>query len=370
MTDDRWYNELSEEDREDLMEAAVVVRGDASVQAAGRKAAKLGRSEWCALTHLERMAILRKTNLTRLTTALASIQKRHLDRTTVIDELYKATVSTYVDMVLELDPNVLTFSSSPTLRRSGVRAELTSNRSGQTKTGFIPSHHLKMQGGHHPDSTETYPRGKYGKDHFPQIDEFPKSSMMPISDVAKEFAKRNTNLTLSTEEEIAWLYHRIRALLKRFIKTGANTKKYEASALGKAKHDRRRQKLPLARSMIPQENVDSRGGATPQTGTDRSRRSSSCPPHPAPRGEPSASTQASVTSKAPAEAGQKRTDDNLAEVSDDDHDAISRSSVGSRTALQRWLDTESSPDDDPDSVEEQDEKSECDMEVRSLVLRV
>jgi len=259
MTDQRWYNELSEAEREELIHDAAVAGGDASVQADGRKAAKLGKSEWRALPHPQRMAFLRKTNLTRLTAAHASIQNRALDRMTVIDEMYKATVSTYVDTVLELDPHVLGFSSSPTLRRSAVRAALTSNRKGQTKAAFNPKHHLMMQGGRHPDSTDRSPTGTYGKDHFPVIDEFPQGSTMTLSDVATEFAYRNTNLALNTEEEIAWLYHRIRALLKRFIQLPAASKKYEDSAHGKAV---RKQSRPLARSMMPQENVGSTGGAT------------------------------------------------------------------------------------------------------------
>jgi hypothetical protein len=236
--------------------------------------------------------------------------------------MYAATVSTYVEMVLELDPRILTSSSSSTLARRYVRAALTSNKQGRRKAEFNNEHHLKMQGGPSLHQPTSGPRtGRYGPSHFPLVAEFPKGHMS-LANVCKEFTECNPYIGGDEGEAIAWFYHRIRALLAKFIKTKENQDAYDTSELGQANRERARLKKPEAKSTAQKENVGSSRGTTLQTGEGSSKRSSSWSPCASRRGEPfspSSPPQTATSSKAPAPtvAKKKRTGPSVLEVSDD-----------------------------------------------------
>jgi hypothetical protein len=178
---------------------------------------------------------------------------------------------------MELNPTILTRSSSWAERRRVVRAVMTSNREGDSPYGaYIQADHVTMQGA--CDTAKDCGKGrkgKYGTKHFPGIDKFP-SGQLNMSDIAKEFGIGNTNATHNKVECIAWLYHRIRALRKKFITIPATKLRYYDSALGLAAHARR-EKARHTASTARKDNVGSSHRVTPSTDTGKRRRSSSSP---------------------------------------------------------------------------------------------
>jgi hypothetical protein len=173
--DDEGWEKLTQKERELFIHDAAVARGLLSVEEDGRKAAReAGELDWPSLTAEEKLAFLRISNRTRLHAASAGRDGAVIERKTAIDNMYQATLTMYVDMVMELNPTILTRSSSWAERRRGVRAVMTSKREGDSP----------------------------GTKHFPGIDKFP-SGQLNMSDIAKEFGIGNTNATHSKVECIA-----------------------------------------------------------------------------------------------------------------------------------------------------------------------
>jgi hypothetical protein len=279
MTDDIWYNQVTDEERETAIHDAMAARGAASVQAAGRRAARDAGCprDWPSLTAEEKLAFLRISNKARVLRASAAATATVLTRRTAIDEMLAATVTMYVDIVMELNPTILTRSTSCAERRGRIRDAMTSMRHGASRGTYVPADHLKMQGGCDKPG-RSRPKGKYGTQHFPGVDTFPRGALGLLT-VVKEFGVTNNNATHSVDEQIAWLYHRIRALRAKF-KTGPETyEKYNASASGKTRtaesNSARGDRRDTARE--DKENVGSSHSVTPSTSTSKRQRSSSAP---------------------------------------------------------------------------------------------
>jgi hypothetical protein len=175
---------------------------------------------------------------------------------------------------------------------------------------------------------------------------------MSLANVCKEFTECNPYIGGDEGEAIAWFYHRIRALLAKFIKTKENQDAYDTSELGQANRERARLKKPEAKSTAQKENVGSSRGTTLQTGEGSSKRSSSWSPCASRRGEPfspSSPPQTATSSKAPAPtvAKKKRTGPSVVEISDDVLEIS-----------------------DDSGVSEEEQRAECDsdMQVSPLVL--
>jgi len=125
-----------------------------------------------------------------------------------------------------------------------------------------------MQGG--CDAKGRNAKGKYGTKHFPGVDKFP-SGHLRMSQIAKEFGIANTKTTHSKEELIAWLYHRIRTIRKKFITDPQTGIRYEQSTLGLAgRATRDKPRLDTA-------NASHKEWLTTNTDTGKRRRSSSSP---------------------------------------------------------------------------------------------
>jgi len=154
-----------------------------------------------------------------------------------------------VETVMELNPNIITRSTSTAVQRLAIRTAMNSTRAQDAcKTGmgykYKQADHISMQGGRSTHSIGTrHPTGRYGRDHFPGIATFPSARTI-LSETAREFALANPIDERTVSECVAWYYHRIHALYKAFIGDPAKNAKYYKSEKGAATKKRSRNKQP------------------------------------------------------------------------------------------------------------------------------
>ena len=122
-----------------------------------------------------------------------------------IQDMYDVTVTMFVELVLELNPTVMSSSvfASMGQRLRRILAVLTSTRKGTAKVQYDEKDHFTMQGGRMIVKVSIYhPTGKHRADHFPLVTEFPKEHLT-ISETAAEFDMLYESDPLSNNERIS-----------------------------------------------------------------------------------------------------------------------------------------------------------------------
>lgn len=125
--------------------------------------------------------------------------------------------------------------TSPAAQRLRIRQAFESTHKGPLKTFYVSEHHIAMQGGF-GSKRGTNSIGKYPISHFPSgTFEFDKGANLPLDTVLAEFGIRNESTTHTTDERIAWMWHRLRALDKKFWRGRAGNTRRNAAHTARKK---------------------------------------------------------------------------------------------------------------------------------------